>query len=738
MQFLSHNREKNEHALLAEKINDLFVSDTILMGQGEHNFGKVAYDTESSNKIDFKFQCDTADSIEAKLKEVGLEAFLRAQTGVTANSPQADIELADRNVQRGMQAAVATAVALIDADEYHDAYCNAMPSKKGVDHVIEGVVPGQATAYQYDTEGYDNFKFEKFRATSIVSNAMNAMTNSFEDTWFKPIMISPAEQGADVSIRIPQVFNSKTRNLDGSKFKHEKRRVIDAYRDRTVLANTGNKVWPNVTVNGGAELVDATLVDNIQVTSNSTTYNTRPIKVNEGIDILSYSRHAGLPDGEHQNESDTLFPTAMLGDLYVRVTYGDTSGTHAAGTFKIDTTPLQGSLFVPGTVGDTQELVLALRNVIKIDNNAVAVKGDSLKDMADLWTDLSGANTDDLELFFDINLSGSLMPRDGDIEVNTAGDNGGIGLNVVKHAGAEVTGATLTTVTGANKLAFEILGYMPKLSRTNSNLRDKGMAVDLGSTTKYRLAVPLLSPITASQPTGVEGGAVGMDGLQMVNRIRKNNIAVQTLLDYTDVIRSCNGVKTQHAGIGSELITPTIVEDNLPLETKVMFLRSKGARDDVREAIAAALDQMASQMLEDSGYLATLDALYGTQSGFEFIIVTSPRLHSLLMTSGDARLLGSNRSYTIVSNHDDEFINKIYMSIRRPGSTGVDPLSFGAHVSLPPLVYRAPVTVRKSEHSIETQLLARDLYVGTCPMVSVLTVGDINGLFTGTNQLDNG
>lgn len=721
MKFLSHRRGDEQHANLVADIENAFLESSVLQNA---DFGKIAYDTESMKAMSFADQADGAEEIEQFLQNADLENFLskHAKVDQAAEGPEKDLAIA--NVARGMEAAVATAVALINPKQYQANFVNAKPQAMEGVKVIESTVPGQASSYSLDMEGFDNFKFENFRASAIISNALNAMTNSFEDTFFKPVMISPAEQGADVLIRIPYVFNSKQRSNNGDAFEPEHKLVIDAYRDRTILANTGNKAVPNVAVIDANYVADPADVPNRQFVLNSTTVDSRPLVFGQNVDMLGGSGHAGLPGATTQTEQDTLSPTADLGDLYVKVSHGVDSVVAI-----IDTRPLTGSLFLPGQVGDNQQLVLNMDAIANIKSTTITADNSTAIDVAGINGDLGQAVTDEWTVAIQVKLAGQFWPRRGNIEVNTQSATPVQIVKAFDKDGNEATAAQVAALQG--NVTLELIGYLPSLTRTNSNLRDKGMGVDLGSTTKYRLAVPILSPITAAQPVNLEGGAVGMDGLQMVRRARNNNISVQTLFDYEDVIRSCNGQKTQHAGIGSHLITPTLIEDTIDLGNKVVFIRSKGSRDDVREAIGAAIDQVASEMLEKSGYLAVLDALYGTTAGFEFIIATSPRIHSLLMTSGDARLMGANRRFTIVSNHDDDFIDQIYISVRRPGETSVDPLSFGAHVSLPPLVYKAPVTMRDNgSHSIETQLLSRDLFVGTCPLMGKITVSGLNELFT--------
>lgn len=720
MKFLNRNASLYQGINMVEDIETMFTSTPVL---SDSNFGKIAYSAESMKNSNYDDEVKNAQTIQQSLVATGFDKFLAKQAKLDSCKPGTPEHAhAEGNIERAMEAAVATSIALINPDEYQREYFNASAEAPDGVRVINSTIAGHASSYDYSTEGFDKFNFDKFRASAIVSNALNAMTNSFEDTWFKPVMISPSEQGADVTIRIPYVFNSKKRNVNGDPYEPEHKLVIDAYRDRSILANTGNKVFANVANIDAGYVAAVADVPNRAVTLNSTTFNTRPLLFGHAVDILSGSAHAGLPDSASQDESDTLSPTAMLGKVYAKITY-DGEDTVVI----IDTSALTGSLFVPSTVGDTQELLLNMNTVMFADSESPTADGVApTAALPAFLTDISQTATQKFRFALNVKLSGSFWPRRGNIEVNSVSTTPISVAAIYDDAGDEIT----LSATNLAKLSVGLVAYEPDLTRTNSNLRDKGMAVDLGSTIKYRYAVPMLSPITSSKPVSVEGGGVGMDGLQMVRRARNNNIAVQTLFDYAAIVKACSGQKTQHAGIGSALVTPTYVEDTVDLQSKAVFVRSKGNRDDVRDALGAAIDQVASELLEKSGYLSTLDALYGTTAGYEVIIATSPRIHSLLMTSGDARLLGSNRPFTIVSNHDDDFVDEIYISVRRPGETNVDPLSFGAHVSVPPLIYSAPVTVRAGSHSLDVQLIARDLFVPTCPVLGRLSILNLNSLFT--------
>lgn len=721
MKFLSRHSKHNALVELSCALETSFQTEANF---SDKDFGSIAYSAEALKNAPLTEQCDKASTISASLEASGLRSFLEEKAQVSAIQCKEELERVNESIEHAMEAAMATAVALIDPERYQGGYLAATPKAEAGAVVLTPTVAGHASTYTYSAEGFDNFKFDNFRSSAIISNALNAMTNSFQAVWFKPVIVSPSEHGAEVDIRIPYVFNSKTRNADGSAYEPEHRLVIDAYRDRTILANTGNKVFANAAVINPAFIAPVGVVPNRAVTLNSTVFNTRPLVLGQNIDILAGSSHAGLASGDKQNEQDTLSPTAKVGKLYISVDDGtDTS------VVIIDTAALNGSLFVPGQVGDTQELILNMNSVALADETTPSANGTALTDIAGLVTGVgNAAAAEPLKLGIHVKLSGNFWPRRGNIEVSPVSDTPVEIVSAQDKDGQRIDDASLTALKAA--LTVAIVAYEPDLSRTNSNLRDKGLAVDMGSTIKYKLGVPMLSPISSATPISVDGGGAGMDGLQMVRRARENNIAVQTLFDYESIIKACNGQKTQHAGIGSHLVTPTYIYDTVDVGNKVVIEHSRGARDDLRAAIGVALEQVSSRLLEESGYLAVLDALYGTTAGFEFIIATSPRLHSLLMTSGDARLLGANRRFTIVSNHDDDFINKVYISVRRPSEANVDPLSFAAHVSMPPLIYKSPVTVRDGSHSLETQLIPRDLFVGTCPLLARVDITGLDALFT--------
>lgn len=728
MRFLSHRREQEQTSTLASNINMLFDNVPMLK---DNNFGRIAYDTESMKSedeggISYSNQVEGAELIQKQLENAGLRAHLEATLKLEKMPEGPEKAHAFEKIEAGMEAAVATAVALIDADNYQRAYLSATPKPTEGTITLMPSVPTQASNYSLDMEGFDNFKFDTFRATAIISNALNAMTSSFEDAFFKPVLISPAEQGVDVTIRIPYVYNNKIRSANGGEYETSHKLVIDAYRDRSILSNSGNSVVPNVAVVDSSFIASASDVPNKAVTLNGQVVETRPLVFGKTVDLLAASAHPGLSGSSTQDETDTLSPTASLGKLYVKLTDSETVPNVKVAV--VDTTPLTGSLFLPSQVGDTQQLMLHMDTIANIKSTTLTADDGVAVSVTGINVALGQAPTDDWTLAVRVKLAGQFWPRRGNIEVNTQSATPIEVVGAFNKDGDPATDAQVTAIKAA--LTLELNSYFPKVRRTNSNLRDKGMGVDLGSTIKYRLAVPILSPITSTMPHGVEGGGIGMDGLQMMRRAVNNNISVQTLFDYEEVIRSCNGQKTQHAGIGSHLVTPTLVEDTVDIKQRTTFIRSKGNRDDVRDALGAAIDQVASELLEKSGYLATLEALYGTTTGFEFVVGCSPRIHSLLMTSGDARLMGSNRRFTIVSNHDDDLIDKIYITVRRPGVASVDALSFGAHVTVAPLIYTAPATMRNGANQVETQLLPRELYVGTCPVLGKLTVNGLDRLFT--------
>lgn len=697
-------------------------------------FAALSYGTEDATKnITETVAIENFDSIRNDFVKSGLLGIIEsAIDDEDKNVPEGALVASEREsrIKLAMDTAIATAVALMDADSYQAAYMNARPEPQTGITVIEPAASVQANSYSMSMESFDSFKFEKFRATAIITNALNAITNSFEDTWFKPILVSPAEQGVDVKIRIPYVFNSQNRNADGTAFALNKREILDAIRDRTILANSGNRVVPWARADGDydAELVATATIGSRNVTSGGATFPTRPLLFNRDIDLIGISGHPGIAGAANQNEQDTLSPDIYVGTIYISL--GD--GTNTV-VLPFDTSTIAGSLFNPSVEGNTQEQVCNFENIVFLTDQTVSMNATTMDTVAELHTTLGLNAADSYKIALRVLLSGKANPAEGNIRLNAIEvtiDNAWTG------EGNDLTAATDTQLT-ALRAAFSggngavtLVGYEPKATRTNSNLRDRGTTVDMGTTLNYRLAIPMQSPLTSTVPLNVPGGGAGMDGLQLVKRVRNTNVAVQTLLNFRDTIIATNGVKTQHAGIGSSLITPTYVHKEVALEDVIATYTTSNAREDLQTGLVLAIEQVADTLLEDSGYLAVLDAIYGTTTGYEIIVATSPRFHGLIMTSGDARTFGNNKRFKVVSNHDDDFIDKIFISVRRPGENGADPLSFGIHASVPALVYQSPVTVRGGSHSSEVQLVPRELFAPMCPILGEITLTGIDGLFT--------
>lgn len=649
---------------------------------------------------------------EQALKDSGLVEILMQR--VNTDDPN------DERVQAGIKMALITMSAAGDASAYAKGAMSRSAKNDGA-VTLDGRVAGIDAADQFGGEGFDKHQWGDFVAVSTVVNALSATTNSFEEVFFKTVVVPPGKPGLDMTVRIPYAYNRALRDTTGApnRSKEARKPLITALRDSSTLRSISNQVVPYAPANGAndAYLVADAKMGSKEMAIAGVDVLYRPIKIGAETDLLALSGHPGLVSAGAQDQTDTLAPGVNLGEVFVE--FDDGTASSVVG---IDISSFPGALFDPVEQGDKTDLVANFRGTVQARDNMTAWDNTALS-AVNFHTSLGVTAGTEYHTDIELELVGRLDEL-GNIKVQVL-----TAEFKAAYTGAAATAATaaqLTALKGA--VSITVLGYLPKAARSNSNLRDRGILIDAGNPINYRIPVYFGSPIAANTPVSGEGGGVGIEDLSNARLIRNSNNAIITIQEFETTIARTRDLPNNSTAVGSALVDPTYRTVEFDAVSRTITHQSATGMDNLRAALSDAVSTLADKLALESGYLSALEMESGSTANYEVIVGTDPRIANMLMTSGDARAMGAKSKFNVVASHDTSMVNRIYVSFRRTDVQGASPLSFGVKAEMPPLIFDA--TVSSSDATFkELQMIPRTTHAVTCPILGRIDVTRLDEVF---------
>jgi len=692
-------------AALATAVDTALATNQFAMG-GQTVQTMVSFesiDAESPKALELE---GTEKSVLAHLSQIGFDKQLMKHIGVESVDHPC--------VAAGMDAAAMTILAQQDPAGYMAAVTNVKKAPEGVTVFRE---PG---AVDVSLEGYDDFKFEGFVGTAVVANALAAASSPFSELFFRTVVLAPSQSGVDVTITNPLVYTRQPRNANGSAYDLVKQSAVRALIDASILAGHATKILPIATTAKAGILVSASDVANRDAVIAGKTVQVRPLVYGKDIDLIAASTTEELLVAGAQDETDTLDPAVSLGTHYLKLTNALDSAVVA-----VNLDGMAGALFALTQEGGTKDQLVYFKGKVVLTSDMLTVAGASLESALNLATVIGGTASDSWRVEVDLDISGTLAYVRGNIRVN---------FNGAAVAAGYLNGVALTASPQAalvSALAVAGIGYEPTATRSNSNMRDLGTIIDVNDSINGRIPARMQSPLSVIAPNSVQGGTATMEAVNMIRRVRASNQAIDKLMAFEKQLLTSTGIEGASPSIGAMAgVKPTLITRTLNVNTKVVQFGSNQSMLDLQGAIAAAVNTTTNQLLLDSGYLASIEMFTGSQSNFEVIVGTDPQIESLLMTSGDNRVLGNGRNYKVASSLDSRLRGKIYVSVRRTDVDGASAHCFGVHPIMPSLIHKATVS-RGGSSSTETIVIPREDFAVTCPVLAVINVVGLDSIFTG-------
>ena len=666
--------------------------------------------------------------VATNLSEQIKEAFKALRPSMEDGSD--DDVLTDTQLEAGAIAAMAAGDPAGYADVAMRSQAEAAP---GIDGVVD--IGSSGAAGSVDTrdtpslESFDERELAKFLPYSIAFNVKASVQDSFSEMFYPTTVVPPEQGGLDITVRRTLVHNAIQHSNTGKVTNWNRKNLVDAAMDHTILADESTALVPVVLANGSNAnmfIAEALLAREVRRISNIDV-TTAPLAINEELNRLGLSQHPGLIGAGVIDHTDAIDNSIGLDKIYIQI---DAAGpdTDLVDVVSFSTRRLARSHFVKSVEGANREMNLNFKTAdLVLDKNTKNVAG-AVPDV------LAAVVSGELTVRLAVNVNGEFDTQLGNgrvysspVVVDSIVNKDGVEISLTAGAGATI----VTALAGSKVIAYEL-----KAARTNSNRRTRGLLLDTNDRT-FRFHIPLGSPISAPSPAGSNRDARDLEALISAARVRNTNNAVTRLLNYAETLRAYAGsVKRNDTipeveGVGRFLVKPFFEEKEIDLGTQVSSLRDMDRAEDINAILVNAIRDVSYRMYRDSGYQPALNAAVGGSQQPKLLIGTDVVLQRHLMVVGDSRTFGiAFPEYQIESSFDSRMKDTIVIALTRTGQVeGIDPLTFGVHAWIPELASSMMVQ-RDGGTYPEAMVQPRNLQINHLPMMAIIKVKGLEKVLT--------
>ncbi len=611
-------------------------------------------------------------------------------------------------------------------------------------HVAQVPVPSDAT-YQrqilnISQEAYNESSLLRESALfTMTYNYQAARQDEFGETLFPTIVQSADMAGITINVKLMTVFDGVERNISGAFQNFNRKNIIRAVADSTILNKDTNKVIPVARTESLAKFVDAAKIAAHNVVVDGETISTAPLKIGAEIDLMGISQPASMISKGINDQTDSLEPHAYLDAIYIEVDNGLADPDDAIDYFKISVKDIPYSNFVFNPQDnyksailnfDTDSLILrkpsATENLLNVDGSVP--------------TFLTDINTSNWAVRLKGTITGSLNIENGKLKINSSGLT--VYKIITQTDNAEVSITAGAGQTFANNIASKavVIGYDIGAWRSNANLRQRGQLINVTQFNQI-YNVPLRAPITAQHPVNTNQQIDSADVQTLINttRTRISNDAVTNLMDFANSLKAYKFISNPAdedvvygpdiLGTGRYHVKPQYIEDSIDVSQVLDSLTSAQRTLDIQAAIVNMIRNIALRLYVNSEYKAAADHLSGAMSQVPTVIVaTSPDVASYIMSPGDLRTLGAEFNLRVVSSLDLRMRGKIYITFGvfdESRNNAPNPLNFGNLIWYPETVVTANVS-RNGQLSRETIVQPRYLFINNLPIMGYIAISGLS------------
>lgn len=606
---------------------------------------------------------------------------------------------------------------------------------KGGDGVQVIAAPSGFGYMDVATEAFDARNLDKFFSQSVAFNFGAARQLEFGETLYPTMVLTPEQTGFDLTIRRPMVMNPVRHKLTGQHTDYDRRNLIDAFIDPTVLADDSTKIVPVWSAENAEYFAQG--VTPVDTTANGVEYKTAPYATGKVLSVKNLMQNAALLATGQADQNTSIDLRANLTHLWL--SFGKTAGNE--NIVPINVTGLRYTQFTQESQGAIRQIQCHFRsddilvNVNTKDQTGVAAP------VAAFFTGARERN------YVRISVDGiiSLNTEDGRFNASiTTGEIHSIWTtDAVTGQQTQVTDATEVAAFKAEFGKISVVGVDILASRSNLDRRQEGLIGTIYEEI-IRYVVPLGMPITIQTPVTNTRTDTDVSLAVSMARARNENNAVTQLLRFEEQLKAIKPLLDPRdrsvstpliEGIGQTVVYPFYEEVDLDLSSQTAGIRAFERQEDVSSTIVNTIREVAYRMHLDSGWALAAESAGDTNAKPLLIIATDPQIHRHLIVTGDTRLVGIYFDYKVVSTMDIRVRDRIYLTLTRPNPGHPHPLLFGAMAWIPELI-TSLVQPRNGGTTKETMVQPRSLHVNFCPILARINVKGIKEAVTGRLPVD--
>lgn len=604
-----------------------------------------------------------------------------------------------------------------------------MESIEGAKGVVGSAVMSDAFANRLPAmEAYDESNNRDSVVYTVAYNFLAAKQNDFGEAFYPTHVVSNDNVGVTVSLRLIQVYDDIKRNVNGALARFNRKNIVKALIDSTILKNEMTRVVPVVRPASLANFVDPALVPAAAVVLEGESINTAPLKVGVEMDIIGLSQTDTLLAAGIMDRTDGLDRSINLQNVYIQV---------GADVLSYNVSNLATSNFL------AQPQENYKRHALNFNSHSLVVnKSKKRADNTNL-VELADVVTEDLILQLKINMTGTVNIEEGGLVVygNSVKIEKAFDANGVELALTHAKVAPLVT-----KFATaEIFGYTLKAYRNNLNKRQRGQLLD----TTYQnqtWTLPLRSPVSVIRPPNADSQTDSGDLASLVAAtfVRTSNEAVTTLLETAALLKEFvdSRVPTSLApdlfGVARELVEPTYIGETLDVNAVINSVSSHEKAADIQAVLAQKIRDIGSRLYRDSGFQAVVETKVAGIDGEPTIIVgTDPMTARYLMVDGDTRLTGPTFNYKVVTTSDERMQGKLVIALGYPDQSEgtLNPIHFGYMLWSPEATIVIP-QARGDQISKELTVMPRFRHITNVPVMGMVEVKNIPAVVSKKISID--
>lgn len=609
-------------------------------------------------------------------------------------------------------ATVAGLIASRSREFYTEAAKAQAPKEGGNLTVVHAVVPNAAEKIILATEAFDETATATMQQYSIAYNMNAAFGGEFNETLYPTVVQDPSQAGFDISVNVPLVQDTVTRDLSGALSNFQRRMVLRGYADHTVMSTSKTDLIPVYRNQSAANFVDVAKIAAEDVEVDGKLVKTSFLAFNKRFDLLGITQR----DGElnPRDHSDAIEPSIVLQRVALET---------AGGILNINTSNVATSQFMPVRQQQDRASQLTFFGQVQLNPETKAING------ADLTGALAKIKSEKYTVNVTLEVTGSVLLDQGHTKLAFIGAHVD---SIFNEDGDKVPLTSEAALVGAIEAAVG-LGYKLRAYMTNSNMRERGDIV--GSVTFTQSYVtPRRTPITGLRPINAPEDGQDLEAMLQATKVRLANEGVTMLLEHFDALkdvakhykRDASNILPTNMGIGRYLVHPYAKEElNIDLTASVDSIKSGDRMEDLQSAIVNLVRDHVYRAWQASEMQVALETVYnGAVRRPEVIIATDPVIAEYLMITGDTRTLGNEFNYRVVTSVDWRMQNRLFITFGVfDDQTNVkpNPLHWGTMFWSPEAVARLPAATRGGAINAETIVQPRYLFANNLPVGMMLT-----------------